>query len=192
MEMNKISTREKIIKTADQLFYENGFDHTSFADVAAKVGISRGNFYHHFKSKDDILKAVIERRRKNTLDMIDEWEQNVGTPKGRIKCYINIFIKNQSLIKDFGCPVGTLTNEMAKLNHAQAKDAVAIFMLFKDWLVVQFERAGCNNNAAELSMHVLSWSQGAATLYNAFQDDEFLKNELVQINAWLDTQIKEG
>ncbi|MDD9913854.1 MAG: helix-turn-helix domain containing protein, partial [Rhodospirillaceae bacterium] len=37
------------------LFYRHGFDHTSFADIAEAVQISRGNFYYHFRTKDDIL-----------------------------------------------------------------------------------------------------------------------------------------
>ena len=43
------STREQIVLAADQLFYEQGFEHTSFADIADAVKLSRGNFYYHFK-----------------------------------------------------------------------------------------------------------------------------------------------
>ena len=38
-------TREHIVRAADELFYQQGFDHTSFADIAKAVNISRGNFY---------------------------------------------------------------------------------------------------------------------------------------------------
>ena len=40
----------EVVAEADRLFYEQGFDHTSFAAIADGVGISRGNFYHHFKT----------------------------------------------------------------------------------------------------------------------------------------------
>ena len=65
-------TRDKIIDMADNLFYQQGFENTSFADIANKVGISRGNFYHHFKSKDSILDAVIKRRLANTEKMLTD------------------------------------------------------------------------------------------------------------------------
>ena len=58
--MTARSTREEIVDAADQLFYRQGYEHTSFADIAQAVQISRGNFYHHFKSKDEILDAVIQ------------------------------------------------------------------------------------------------------------------------------------
>ncbi|HEY7886322.1 MAG TPA: helix-turn-helix domain-containing protein, partial [Cellvibrionaceae bacterium] len=60
--MSEITMGEKIVAAADRLFYERGFDATSFADIAEAVQISRGNFYYHFKTKDDILDAVIARR----------------------------------------------------------------------------------------------------------------------------------
>ncbi|MEW8341923.1 MAG: TetR family transcriptional regulator, partial [Candidatus Thiodiazotropha taylori] len=42
------ATRQQIVEAADDLFYRQGFEHTSFADIAKVVSISRGNFYHHF------------------------------------------------------------------------------------------------------------------------------------------------
>ena len=42
---NLLSTRELIVETADALFYRRGFEKTSFADIADRVRISRGNFY---------------------------------------------------------------------------------------------------------------------------------------------------
>ncbi|MGD9385294.1 MAG: TetR/AcrR family transcriptional regulator, partial [Thioalkalispiraceae bacterium] len=41
--------RQRIVAAADQLFYQHGYENTSFSDIADAVGISRGNFYYHFK-----------------------------------------------------------------------------------------------------------------------------------------------
>ena len=48
--MGNKSTRDQIVEAADLLFYHQGFEHTSFSDIAGTVKISRGNFYYHFKS----------------------------------------------------------------------------------------------------------------------------------------------
>lgn len=56
--MHEKTTREQIVESADRLFYQQGYENTSFADIAQAVHISRGNFYYHFKSKDQILDAV--------------------------------------------------------------------------------------------------------------------------------------
>jgi len=178
-------TRDHILHAADQLFYERGFEHTSFADIADAVGISRGNFYHHFKSKDEILEAVIARRTERTQSMLDQWEAEGGTPEARIRCFIRILIANRTKIMQHGCPVGTLTSELAKLDHALQPQAKNLFNLFRVWLARQFTEMGQKKNADTLAMQLLARSQGVATLANAFHDLSFIKLEVEQMNQWL-------
>lgn len=181
------STRVHIIETADLLFYKRGFEHTSFADIAEGVRISRGNFYHHFKSKDEILEAVIELRLKRTQEILDRWEDEGKNPADRIKSFINILIMNQAKIKLYGCPVGTLCTELAKLNHGSKNHANKIMNLFRTWLARQFVALGRKKDADELAMHLLARSQGVATLVNAFHDEKFVKHEVRQMEEWLAT-----
>jgi len=183
--MSKPSTRAKIIDIADQLFYEFGYEHTSFASIAGEVGISRGNFYHHFKSKDEILNAVIDRRLTNTQQLLDDWHDEGQTAEGRIKCFINILITNRAKIKLFGCPVGSLTNELVKLEHYSLPGANKIFILFKDWLAKQFLALGHGKDAEKLALHLLARSQGIATIASAFHDEAFLYQEAETLNQWL-------
>src|SRR6185503_6137407 len=124
------TTRSQIVEAADRLFYRQGFEHTSFADIADAVQISRGNFYHHFKSKDEILDAVINVRLANTRSMLDRWEIEGKTPADRIRSFINILIANRAKIKKYGCPVGTLCTELAKLGHPSQGEANEVFSLF--------------------------------------------------------------
>lgn len=183
--MARGATRHQIIEAADNLFYRQGFEHTSFADIAEVVNISRGNFYHHFKTKDDILEAVIKRRLCNTESMINLWQEQ-DSPRDRIKSYINIVLTNWSMIKDYGCPVGTLCTELAKLDHDLKLEASKVFTLFRLWLKNQFVQLGHSKNADALAMHVLAWSQGVATLGNAFNDYTYVKREVVRLCSWLD------
>lgn len=53
--------RNEILDAAEQLFVTKGFDKTSTNDILSEVGIARGTLYYHFKSKEDILNAMIER-----------------------------------------------------------------------------------------------------------------------------------
>lgn len=53
--------RNEILDAADELFAQKGFDGTSTNDILEKVGIARGTLYYHFKSKEDIMDALIER-----------------------------------------------------------------------------------------------------------------------------------
>lgn len=187
--MSGRATREDIVEAADGLFYRRGFDHTSFADIADAVRISRGNFYYYFKTKDEILDAVIERRLRNTRAMLDHWEIAGETPIARLRSFIDMLIVNRTDIKRYGCPVGTLCTELAKLNHAAQGDAKALFTLFRVWLRRQFELLGRKADADELAMHLLMRSQGVATLATAFHDEAFIRHEVQQMHAWLDTSL---
>src|SRR5215470_8206762 len=183
--MSDQTTREHIVQAANQLFYRQGYEHTSFADIADVVQISRGNFYYHFKSKDEILDAVINARLANTRKMLEQWEIEGKEPADRIKSFIHILIANRADIKRYGCPVGTLCGELAKLGHASQGEANKLFTLFRTWLRRQFTQLGREADADALAMHLLARSQGVATLANAFQDEKFIKHEVEQMCDWL-------
>ena len=53
--------KNEILDAAEKLFGAKGFDHTSTNDILNEIGIARGTLYYHFKSKEDILDAMIER-----------------------------------------------------------------------------------------------------------------------------------
>ena len=53
--------KKEILDIAEQLFIEKGFDNTSTNDILREIGIARGTLYYYFKSKEEILDAVIDR-----------------------------------------------------------------------------------------------------------------------------------
>lgn len=184
--MGGAATREQIVEAADDLFYRHGFEPTSFADIAAAVRISRGNFYYHFRTKDEILDAVIVRRLAATRAMLDRWEAEGEDPAARIRGFIRMLVVNRAQIMLHGCPVGTLCNELAKLDHAARRQANRILALFRDWLAAQFVLLGHEEGeAGALAMHLLVRAQGVATMANAFRDKGFVAREVEQMEAWL-------
>lgn len=190
--MSNETTRERIVAEADRLFYEHGYDHTSFADIADAVSISRGNFYYHFKSKDEILDAVIGARMANTRQMLETWEAQSKDPAGRIRSFIRIVVTNQAKIMRHGCPVGTLCTELAKLAHPAQPQANQLFTMFRTWLRQQFVLLGRQADADALAMHVLAFSQGVAVLAHAFNDKRFVQHEVKRMCAWLDGIVVEA
>ncbi|WP_428641372.1 TetR/AcrR family transcriptional regulator [Roseibium sp.] len=186
------ATRQQIVEAADNLFYSHGYVQTSFADIAAAVKISRGNFYYHFKTKDEILDAVIDKRLTDRETLLAKWDETSSSPAGRIECFIRIVIVNQAKIMAYGCPVGTLTTELAKLDHASTDKANEIMTLFRDWLIRQFEALGCGGKSEENALHVLTWSQGVATLAQAFKDEAYVHREVDRILEWLAGIVREA
>jgi TetR/AcrR family transcriptional repressor of nem operon len=184
--MSNQTTREHIVEAADRLFYQQGYEHTSFADIAEKVKISRGNFYFHFRTKDEILDAVINRRLAEKRQMLERWEIEGEQPADRVRSFINILLVNRADIKRYGCPLGTLSTELAKLNHPAQPEANKLLTLFRTWLRRQFELLGRKADADSLAMHLLARSQGVATLASSFHDEEFIRQEVEQMYVWLE------
>ncbi|OXR97522.1 TetR family transcriptional regulator [Pseudomonas aeruginosa] len=54
------SARGKLLQTAAHLFRSKGYERTTVRDLASAVGIQSGSIFHHFKSKDEILRSVME------------------------------------------------------------------------------------------------------------------------------------
>lgn len=183
------TTRDDIVKAADELFYRQGYEHTSFAHIADAVGISRGNFYHHFKTKDEILGAVIAQRLANIREMLARWESSNAHPFDRIRAFIHILSANRAQIMRHGCPVGTLCGELAKLEHASQAAANELLTLFRAWLGRQFTLLGRDAEADSLAMHLLALSQGVATLANAFRDTAFVERQVERMDDWLAAQV---
>ena len=72
--------RNEILDVAERLFSTKGFEQTSTNDILLEIGIARGTLYYHFKSKEDILDAVIARITKQLLFLSAQVAQDKGIP----------------------------------------------------------------------------------------------------------------
>jgi len=65
--------KSELIEAAEVLFREEGYRQTSVSDIVKKIGVAQGTFYYYFKSKDDILDAVVDHYidlYKRSLEML--------------------------------------------------------------------------------------------------------------------------
>lgn len=77
---NAEERKNEILDAADELFGQKGFAGTSTNDILEKVGIARGTLYHHFKSKEDIMDALIERYSARLLSAAREVAADRSVP----------------------------------------------------------------------------------------------------------------
>ena len=71
MQHRSEETRTKITESAIKLFSSNGYNKASVDDICAEAGISKGAFYHHFKSKQELFLALLDGWLKNIDNAID-------------------------------------------------------------------------------------------------------------------------
>lgn len=178
--------RLHIVQTANRLFYQRGYNQTSFTDIADEAGVPRGNFYYYFKTKDEILDAVVEYRLAGIRVMLAEWEASIPEPRDRLKRYVQILLNEERDILRYGCPMGTLNVELSKTQLVLQSRAREMFEVFFVWLKAQFLALGCGRAARDHALHLLAVTQGVSLLTNAFDDGAFLRREAARLKQWID------
>lgn len=78
-------TLENILSTSAKLFIQKGYEQTSIQDIMDALSISKGGVYHHFKSKEEILEAVIEKRSQHVYETLNDLIQNTPAPNSKEK-----------------------------------------------------------------------------------------------------------
>ena len=179
-------TRQRIVDAANHLFYRKGFNRTSFTDVVEAAEVPRGNIYYYFKTKDDILKAVIENRLDTINAMLADWDKSIADPLDRLQRFVRIMYDSTPALLASGCPMGSLTMELAKDQPELEKEAKALFDVFQRWLVNQFIDLGYQEEARELSLRLLARGQGLILVSLVYKDPGFLERGTQEIDRWLE------
>ena len=63
----RLPTRDRLIDAARKLFWAQGYEVTSVAEILKKAEVNSGSLYYHFKSKEDLLLAVLDRYKELRL-----------------------------------------------------------------------------------------------------------------------------
>ena len=83
-----LSPKGKLLAKAAHLFKEKGFERTTVRDLAKEVGIQSGSIFHHFKTKQAILKSVLEEAIHFNTALMHEALSKVSTPQEKILALI--------------------------------------------------------------------------------------------------------
>ncbi|MDZ5010457.1 TetR family transcriptional regulator, partial [Clostridium perfringens] len=78
-------TVAQILSASAKLFIENGYEKTTIQDIMDELKLSKGAIYHHFKSKEEILNAVLNKRSIYVKEMLDDLIKNTKADNEREK-----------------------------------------------------------------------------------------------------------
>lgn len=78
-------SRERMLEIAVDLFNERGYDATSVADLATRLGVSKSALYHHFDSREQLLDIALDRALRGLEGLLDEGGARTGTPSQRLR-----------------------------------------------------------------------------------------------------------
>jgi len=180
--------RERIVAAADRLFYEKGFQATSFSDIAEAAGVPKGNFYYYFKTKDALLEGVIDWRRQCLKKLLETLNQSHDDPRARLMALLQGLCAGEDDIVRYGCPMGTLSAELCKSGHEMKERAQSLLEVIREWIAAQLQAIG-RDDAPELAREILTRSQGVTLLAHAYGDHALLVEEMARVRHWVDAVL---
>jgi TetR/AcrR family transcriptional repressor of nem operon len=177
--------RERLVESARDLMHEQGVHRTTLADVAERADVPLGNVYYYFKSKDELVRAVLEGYREQAGALIAAFERH-RSPQARLKALVRNWGDMREEVARHGCPMGSLCAELDKLDGGAERDAAAVMARIIDWAEDQFRQVG-RRDAHDLAVTLFAGIQGAALLANTFRDPDILTRQGRFLERWIDS-----
>ena len=176
--------RERLVASAGELLHRHGAETPTLADIAHAADVPPGNVYYYFKTRDDLVRAVIASRADEIRALLASIESR-STPRLRLKALARSWTDVADLVVAFGCPIGTLASDLSRRDDDLATEAAGLMGLMIDWAAGQFGAMG-RRDARDLATTLLAGVQGAAVLANAMQDPKLLTRETRRLERWID------
>lgn len=95
---------DKILDTAERLFYTQGYNNTGINQVIDEAEIAKGSLYKHFESKTDLLIAYVQRLRERWFDRLQAAIEQIEDPKEKLLAVFDYHVERQEIRKFGGCP----------------------------------------------------------------------------------------
>jgi AcrR family transcriptional regulator len=178
--------RERLVAAATQLLHQQGIERTTLADIASAADVPAGNVYYYFKTKDDVVAAVIEahaQQIKTTLATIDAHHRS---PRSRLKAFVREFTAQSEIVAQYGCPLGGLCSELGKRVKQSSFTEAELMRLPIAWAEQQFRSLG-RRDAHDLALDLLAAYEGSALLANTLRDPDVLSKAARRLDRWIDT-----
>src|SRR2546423_852515 len=97
-----LGKRERLVSAAAQMLHQQGVEATTLADIATAAGIPLGNVYYYFKTKSDIIAAVIEAHADSVRSMLAGLEASQPDPAARLKALFAALAGENELVARYG------------------------------------------------------------------------------------------
>ena len=184
-----------ILQKAFELIYVKGYQTTSIDDIIATTQVTKGAFYYHFKTKDEMGLAIINEILKPTLtnSFIEPLQTEENPLDAIYNLMDNLLMKNDFLKVEYGCPASNFTQEMTPWNSEFNK---ALNELTQEWtkaITATIERGKKNGairkdvNAKQVTIFVMSGYWGIRNLGKLENSKKVYVSYLKQLKIYLDS-----
>ena len=175
--------RKRLVKAGRRLIHSKGFDATTLSDIARASRVPLGNVYYYFRTKEELLDAVVHEQEDDFRARIARFERE-ATPQARLLAFLDSVIEARINITRHGCPVGSLSQEMNKRGGASRARVNQQLIVRAQWASAQFREMG-RADAQELGVWLIGSVQGVILMANALDDPGVVERQIGQLKAWV-------
>jgi len=191
-------TRERILAATEPLVLESGFAATSLDDILKATGLTKGAFFHHFRGKGDLARALVERYVANDLAIFERFAAESRTassdPLEQAYAFLKLF---ESFIEGLekplaGCLLATYVYESMQFEPAIQKYITQSFRRWAALYEAKFEavlarrRPARPVSARELADMIVSIIEGGFILSRAYGDPYIIARQSKQFRQYLE------
>jgi AcrR family transcriptional regulator len=124
-------TRARILDAALDVFSEHGFDGSSLQQIADRVDLTKAALYYYFRSKDELLEALVEPATTGLNEILDACSDEADTPARRrefIRLYLDYFLRQRRLVAYISRDLATLAHPALSCGHEERRARVAAIL----------------------------------------------------------------
>jgi TetR/AcrR family transcriptional repressor of nem operon len=187
------TTRDRLVFTAMQLFWEKGYGSTSVADVLKQAEVNSGSLYHYFPGKQELLLAVLEAYHQGIRPMLLEpaW---AGVDDPIEKVFALLAKYRASLVQTecfYGCPIGSLALELHEpdppVRELLTRNFQAWVQAVRECLEQAGSRLPSNLDRHELAGFVLTTMEGAVMQARTYRDIAAYDGAVNQLRRYMNS-----
>jgi AcrR family transcriptional regulator len=186
--------RAELVRAAKQLLHEHGFQRTTLADVAGVAKVPLGNVYYYFRTKEALAEAVIASHEGALRERFASWSTEHRDPRLRLRCLVRAPLDAGDSVIQFGCPHGSLCQELEKLgpDAPLAKAAGRLLVVYIEWAEEQIRALGYGRRESRaLATDLVAAVQGTMLIAHTMRSHELLTRQLRRVERWLDEAVSE-
>ena len=172
---------------ATEMVYRQGVAPTTLAHIADAADVPLGNVYYYFKTKEEIVGAVVQAHVRQLTATLAEVETRHRSPKTRLKALVDVLAGRSGETALYGCPYGTLATELAKRADGTDPQAVELMRIPLEWAEREFRAMG-RRDARGLAVELVAGYQGAAVLAGTLGQPDLMAGQARRLRRWIDAE----
>lgn len=196
MSSKAAATRLNILQKAFDLVYRNGYRTTSVDDIIATTAVTKGAFFYHFKSKDEMGLAMInEVMLPGMTKAMTEPLISADDPVTELYAMMHgLLLESPFFSVKYGCPAINLIDEMAAQDNAFATALSALTNQWRDAIVTCLENGKTtgninkNSDTRAVALYIMSGYGGIRNLGKIY-GSECYNSFLIEFKKYLHTLI---